>query len=113
MSNDYAIGYGKPPRHARFTKGVSGNPKGRPRKSRTTLGQDLESAFAERIGITVAGRERSMTMKELIVKQLMERARRGDKRAFKAMLDLREDVEKHGELSPIIIRMDEDDVKLC
>jgi len=27
---DYAVGYGKPPRHTRFEKGRSGNPKGRP-----------------------------------------------------------------------------------
>jgi hypothetical protein len=28
---DYAVGYGKPPLFARFRKGVSGNPRGRPR----------------------------------------------------------------------------------
>jgi len=27
-----AVGYGKPPRHTRFQKGKSGNPKGRPPK---------------------------------------------------------------------------------
>ena len=27
---DYEVGYGKPPRHTRFTKGQSGNPRGRP-----------------------------------------------------------------------------------
>src|SRR5260370_27753852 len=26
---DYAVGYGKPPRHTRFTRGQSGNPRGR------------------------------------------------------------------------------------
>ena len=26
---DYEVGYGKPPRHTRFTKGRSGNPRGR------------------------------------------------------------------------------------
>ena len=26
----YAVGWGKPPRHTRFKKGQSGNPKGRP-----------------------------------------------------------------------------------
>lgn len=29
----YDVGYGKPPASSRFRKGVSGNPKGRPRKS--------------------------------------------------------------------------------
>ena len=27
---DYDVGYRKPPRHTRFTKGQSGNPRGRP-----------------------------------------------------------------------------------
>jgi hypothetical protein len=30
-SDDYEIGYGKPPRHTQFRKGQSGNPGGRPR----------------------------------------------------------------------------------
>jgi Family of unknown function (DUF5681) len=28
---DYPVGYGRPPSHTRFRKGVSGNPRGRPR----------------------------------------------------------------------------------
>ena len=28
---DYPVGYGRPPSHTRFRKGVSGNPGGRPR----------------------------------------------------------------------------------
>lgn len=28
----YSVGYGKPPKHTRFVKGQSGNPRGRPRK---------------------------------------------------------------------------------
>ncbi|MEE4185174.1 MAG: hypothetical protein V2J12_05360, partial [Gammaproteobacteria bacterium] len=31
---DYKVGYKKPPRHTRFTKGVSGNRLGRPKKQK-------------------------------------------------------------------------------
>src|SRR3954452_22678400 len=30
----YEVGYGKPPRHTRFEKGRSGNPRGRPKSSK-------------------------------------------------------------------------------
>jgi hypothetical protein len=32
--DDYEVGYGKPPEHAKFKKGKSGNPRGRPKVSR-------------------------------------------------------------------------------
>ena len=31
-SDSYEVGYGKPPKSTQFEKGVSGNPKGRPKK---------------------------------------------------------------------------------
>jgi hypothetical protein len=33
IQDDYEIGYRKPPRNTQFQKGISGNPKGRPKKS--------------------------------------------------------------------------------
>lgn len=30
---DYEVSYGRPPKRSRFRKGLSGNPRGRPRKS--------------------------------------------------------------------------------
>ena len=40
MSDDYEVGYKKPPIHTRFKPGVSGNPKGRP-KGTKNLATDL------------------------------------------------------------------------
>ena len=49
---DYEVGYGKPPRHTRFVKGRSGNPRGKPpgAKNFTTL---LNEALDEQEGDTV------------------------------------------------------------
>jgi len=47
--HDYEVGYGRPPVHARFRPGQSGNPKGRPKGSR-----NKRTAMAEQIFDTVA-----------------------------------------------------------
>ena len=44
MGRDHDAGYGKPPRHSRFKKGQSGNPKGRPRGSRN-FSTDLKATL--------------------------------------------------------------------
>ena len=33
-SDDYEVGYGRPPKHGQFPPGKSGNPKGRPSRHR-------------------------------------------------------------------------------
>lgn len=33
-NNNYQVGYGKPPKHSRWKKGQSGNPRGRPKGTR-------------------------------------------------------------------------------
>ena len=51
---DYEVGYSKPPRHTRFVKGQSGNPRGRPpgAKNFATL---LSEALNETVIVTENG----------------------------------------------------------
>jgi Family of unknown function (DUF5681) len=55
--SDYAIGYGKPPRHTQFKRGQSGNPKGRAKGSKN-LATLIMSVLNERVIITENGRRR-------------------------------------------------------
>src|ERR1700730_2267834 len=54
---DFEVGYAKPPRHTRFKRGQSGNPRGRPSEKKN-LSTVLEDALAEAV-VAVVGKGRS------------------------------------------------------
>ena len=93
---DYEVGYGKPPRHTRFVKGQSGNPRGRPpgAKSFTTL---LDEALNERVLVAENGGRRKVSKRQAIVTQLVNRAATADFRAMKMLLDFARDTERQTE----------------
>jgi len=76
-SREYDVGYGKPPRATRFPKGQSGNPRGRPKRSRNTSTL-LAKAFNELIVVNENGKRRRITKREAMVKQLVTKAAAGD-----------------------------------
>src|SRR5689334_11055739 len=80
----YAVGYGKPPPETRFRKGISGNPRGRPRRK-----SDLPSLLAEALDRQNASRKRKpRTQREAIVAALVEKSADGDLRAVKLLFEL-------------------------
>ena len=95
---DYEVGYGKPPRHTRFRKGQSGNPRGRPKESKN-LATLLKEALNEPVIVAKDGGRRKITMREAIIKQLVKRSATADLRATKILLDLVRDIEGHSEES--------------
>jgi hypothetical protein len=84
---DHEVGYRKPPRHTRFTKGQSGNPRGRPpgAKNLKTL---LSDALNEFVIVSENGGRRKITKREAIVTQLVNRSASADFRAIKILLDM-------------------------
>ena len=63
-------GYGKPPKKHQFKKGVSGNPRGRPKgkKSFAALFKKLEN---EKITIQINGKTEKLTIEQAILKRVM------------------------------------------
>ena len=92
----YEVGYGRPPRHTRFKKGQSGNPKGRPggAKNLSTL---LRQALNERVVIAENGGRRKVSKRQAVIKQLVNQAAKGDWRAAKLLFDLLQDTERQTE----------------
>lgn len=85
--DSYEIGYKKPPAETRFTRGQSGNPKGRP-KGAKNLATLLVKVGRERVRVTINGRTRTITKLEAILLQLANKAISGEDRAAKEILHL-------------------------
>ena len=93
---DYEVGYRKPPRHTRFTKGHSGNPQGRPPEAKN-LSNLLLQELNQRVIVAVDGKRKAITKWRAFIKQLVDRAAAGDWRAGKLILDLYSGIESRVE----------------
>jgi hypothetical protein len=86
MTDDYEVGYGKPPKKSQFQKGVSGNPTGRPKKPVDFDQQLLQEANLPFV-FTENGRPIRITKQRVAIRQLMHKAMKGDVNAIKAFRD--------------------------
>ena len=84
---DYAVGYGKPPIHGRFKPGLSGNPTGRKRPTKTP-GALIEALLQEKIAVTEGGLTKKITKIEVIMRQVINKAANGDPRLIRLLLDI-------------------------
>jgi hypothetical protein len=91
-TGDYEVGYGKPPRHTRFVKGQSGNPRGRP-PSAKNLKTLLNEALNQPLMITENGGCRKISKRQAIITQLVNRSATADFRAMKLLLDIMREIE--------------------
>ncbi|MGL5254064.1 MAG: DUF5681 domain-containing protein [Brevinema sp.] len=81
------IGYKSPPKEAQFSKGQSGNPKGRPKGSKnlkTILLKELDS----QISIQEKGKITKVSKQEAFIKGLIANALKGDKYASQILVRL-------------------------
>lgn len=86
------VGFCQPPQATRFKKGVSGNPKGRPRGS-LNVATAFTKALREKVVVNENGRRKTVTKLEAALKQLVNKAASGDRHCCKQLIDLARDAE--------------------
>jgi hypothetical protein len=79
------VGYGRPPHHTRWTKGQSGNPRGRPKGSGAAM-QVLLAELNQTIQITENGRVKRVTKLEALFKSLTASSIKGNAKSASLIL---------------------------
>lgn len=82
---EYERGYKKPPKEHQFPKGVSGNPRGRPKRSKN-MSTIMRDALARPVVIKEYGKERRVAFREAFVRKLAIKALEGSTRDMIALM---------------------------
>ena len=86
-TSSYKVGYGRPPQATQFKPGQSGNPRGRPKGSRS-VGSVLNELMTQKISVTEQGRPRRRSAMYLILRRVMQAALQVDANALKLLFSL-------------------------
>jgi len=107
----YEVGYGRPPVATRFRAGGVGNPKGRPKRAKT-VGQIIQDAMLTTVKIEVNGKPKTMTAQEVIIRNLVASAARGDHRAIQALFGLKARYQDSAETTLVPTDLDASDRRI-
>ncbi len=83
---DYMVGYGKPPLHSRFKKGVCPNPKGRGKKGALEAGRIFEEIMNTVVEVSDGGKSRFVSRSAYIARRLAASAMKGNLSAAELLL---------------------------
>jgi hypothetical protein len=93
----YKVGYGKPPQNSRFKKGVSANPKGRPKRKPLAAGEIVNNVLNASAEYRERGQTKKATRRELTLRNYLRLALKGDVKAAETLLRLRSHAQRFGD----------------
>jgi hypothetical protein len=108
--SESVIGYGRPPKRTRFQKGLSGNPKGRPRGKRN-FATVLAETLRQEMVIKENGVRKTVTKLEAALIKLANRAASGDLNATRLLIALVRSAEERA-IEPPTKELSETDRKI-
>ncbi len=85
MSDDYDVGYGRPPKHGQFQKGRSGNPAGR-RTEQERFASVLREELASEIVMKIGDQKIKASVMRGLTKLMINMALSGDKKALSELM---------------------------
>jgi hypothetical protein len=84
---DYEVGYGKPPKHTRWPKGQSGNPKGKKTKAESVIDK-VKKVASEELIVHKGGAAQAMSYLDAAIYAIFAKAQSGHPQAFKLVAEL-------------------------
>jgi hypothetical protein len=84
---EYDVGYGKPPKHTQFTKGRSGNPRGRQRGSKN-LATIIDEELTRPVTVVENGKRTKISKIQAAIRQVANKAMMADPKALRLVLML-------------------------
>jgi hypothetical protein len=95
QSGGFSVGYGKPPVHSRFRRGVSGNPRGRPRGVSTDRAVRLMLKEAYRLIAVREGEEtRGLPGLQAAIRKLLHMGLKGNGSALRDFISIVREMEQ-------------------
>jgi Family of unknown function (DUF5681) len=112
--SSYSVGFKRAPKHTRFQKGKSGNPRGRPKGS-LNVATTLRKALSAPVKVIERGKSKTMTKLEVAIQQQTNKAAAGDGQALKLLSQLLREADDGGATTkdPITIVITEEEAKCC
>jgi hypothetical protein len=103
--SDYEVGYGKPPKHSQFKKGICPNPNGRGKRRVLEVGEVMNKVLNAKTEFRDRGQVKKASRIELSIRRLVASATNGDVGSAAMLLKLRAHAEKNGDTSAPVIRI--------